>query len=267
MNPLLGHQVLGSGPDTVVLVHGVGVGAPAFRPVAAILATTHTVIVVDRRGYGGSVHLTPPPDLDTQVDDLAGVVDHLTAVGEAPPAVVGVSGGATLTLALGLRHARTGTLDALGPLVVHEPLVGPLAPSLAARVEEGYRVTLAVDPELATRYVAELVGPTTWDTLDEPTRRAVGERSAVVAWEVPQFLTFAPTVDELESLRSHHLIASIGADSPPAREEANEVLVAAGGAARLVVPGAAHLPQVDNPGVFADLVRRAASPTPEEART
>jgi pimeloyl-ACP methyl ester carboxylesterase len=267
VHPLLGHQVLGSGPDTVVLVHGVGVGAPAFGPVATILAATHMVVVVDRRGYGGSVHLTPPPDLDTQIDDLAVVVDHLADSTGSPPAVVGVSGGATLTLALGLRRARTGETATLGPLVVHEPLVGPLAPSLALRVQDGYRTTLAVDPGLATRYVAELVGPTTWDALGDAARAAVADRASVVAAEVPQFLAFAPRADELASLRGHHVVASIGDGSPSAREEANDVLVTLAGATRMVVPDAGHLPQVDNPGVFADLLRHALSPTPEQALT
>jgi pimeloyl-ACP methyl ester carboxylesterase len=267
VNPVLGHQVRGNGPDVVVLLHGVGVGAPAFDRLAEELAATHTVVVADRRGYGTSRHLDPAVGLDTQIDDLRQLLDTLLTERGNPPAVIGVSGGATLTLALAIRHARAGTLDRLGPLVVHEPLVGPLAPRLAALVDDGYRRTIATTPGLSTRYVTELVGPATWAALDETTRRTVEQRREEIALEVPHFLAFAPTRADLSLLRSHHLVASLGATSPPARADATDVLVDAAGARRLLVPGAGHLPHVDAPSTFAALLRPALSPSSNQVLT
>jgi pimeloyl-ACP methyl ester carboxylesterase len=237
----------GSGPDAVVLLHGVGVGAAAFDAVAATLARTGTVVVPDRRGYGTRADAGPAPSLDAQVDELATVV---AGAGERP-AVVGVSGGATLALALALRAAATGGLDGLGPVVVHEPLVGPLAPRLHTAVTDTYTRTVAADPRLATTYVAGLVGPATWAVLPTAEREAMAGRTATIAAEIPHFLGFAPTADALAALRGHPLWSSVGARSPGARREVHELLRRRAGATALEVPGAAHLPQVDAPDAFA----------------
>lgn len=250
----------GPGPDVVVLLHGVGVGGPAFAPIATALAATATVVVPDRRGYGDRADATPATGLDDQVDDLAAVVASLRAAHGRPPALVGVSGGATLALALALRVAASGD-DPLGPTVVHEPLLGPLAPRLHAAVVDTYERTVAVDPQLAATYVAGLVGPATWAALEPAERDAVPGRTATIAAEIPHFLGFAPTADALAGLRRHPLWSSVGERSPAGRREAHDVLVALAGATALEVPDAGHLPQVDAPAAFARALRRVLAPT------
>ncbi len=69
-------RVGGSGP-AVVLLHGYGETGDMWVPLAAELATDHTVIVPDLRGMG----LSPKPvggyDKKTQGADIAGVLDAL----------------------------------------------------------------------------------------------------------------------------------------------------------------------------------------------
>ena len=250
-------RATGSGPDVVVLLHGVGVGAPAFDAVAAALARTHAVVVPDRRGYGTHAAAAPATGFDEHVDDLAATVDHLRARHGRAPAVVGVSGGATLTLALALAAAAAGDLRGLGPLVVHEPLVGPLAPRLHTAVTEAYERSVAADAQLAATYVAGLIGPATWAALPTAEREAIAGRTPTIAAEVPHFLGFAPRPDELDALRGHPLWSSVGRRSPAGRREAHDVLVALTGAGVLEVPDAGHLPQVDAPGAFTAAILRA----------
>jgi pimeloyl-ACP methyl ester carboxylesterase len=264
---ILSHRALGTGPDVVVLIHGVGVDATSFETVARRVAQHHTVVVPDRRGYRSSGGLPPASSLAMQVDDLEQLVDAIRAPESrtAPGlTVVGVSGGATLALALAIRWAEHGHRGSR--VLAHEPLIGALAPALATRVTDAYRRTLEHDPTQASHYVAELVGPATWARQDEEARARVAAQAWVIAAEVPTFLAFHPSLDDLRLLRGVPFITSIGSESPAARWETVEVLRATAGVRTAVIDGAGHLPQIDAPHRFADLViATAASREPAAA--
>ena len=112
----------GRGP-VIVLLHGVGVGPESFASVAELLEDRHPVVALERPAGPGGAAL----DLPDQADLLARSLDDLGA----PVRLVGVSGGATLGLCLALRHP-----DAVEALLLHEPLVGPLAPALDRRFQD-----------------------------------------------------------------------------------------------------------------------------------
>ena len=69
-------RVGGSGP-AVVLLHGYGETGDMWAPLAAKLATKHTVIVPDLRGMGLSDHPATGYDKKTQGHDISGVLDAL----------------------------------------------------------------------------------------------------------------------------------------------------------------------------------------------
>jgi pimeloyl-ACP methyl ester carboxylesterase len=125
-------------------------------------------------------------------------------------------------------------------------------------VHQGYAASLAADPTTGARYVRDLVGAETWMRLSDDERARVADDAWVVAAEVPGFLAFAPAAEELDGLRelgaAGRLATSVGARSPAARHEAAAVLQRRAGVPVHVVPAAGHLPQVDNPGAFADLI-------------
>jgi pimeloyl-ACP methyl ester carboxylesterase len=252
---LLPYRTSGRGPGVVVLVHGVGIGSRSFDPVATLLADRMHVVVVDRRGYRAGRDLRAGASIDQHLDDLAEVVEVLGAE-HGPPSIVGVSGGATIALALALRSVREP--GALGTVVVHEPLLGPLAPLLDAEVRDGYRRTLGLDPSTGARYVRNLVGPDTWARLTDDQRARVAADAWVVRAEVPGFLAFAPDPADLAGLAplaaTGRLAATLGERSPAARVQAAEVLRAHTGAPVHLVPGAGHLPQIDAPDAFARVV-------------
>jgi pimeloyl-ACP methyl ester carboxylesterase len=69
-------RVGGHGP-AVVLLHGYGETGDMWAPLAARLASAHTVIVPDLRGMGLSSHPAGGYDKKTQGGDIAGVLDML----------------------------------------------------------------------------------------------------------------------------------------------------------------------------------------------
>ncbi len=71
------HVVSGGSGPAVLLIHGFGDSGDMWAPVAAKLATTHTVIVPDLRGMGLSAHPDTGYTKLNQAKDIAGVLDAL----------------------------------------------------------------------------------------------------------------------------------------------------------------------------------------------
>ena len=236
---------LGHGP-VVVLVHGVGVGPWSYAAVAADLAADHEVVVAHRRGYGGSARLDPPRAFDEQVADLLDLVD-------GPAAFVGVSGGATLVLALAIARP-----DAVAAAVVHEPVVGDLAPGLLGELRAA-ATTLAASPgeAAAVGFMRALAGDRTWSALDRAGAADVLAREAVLRAEVPQFLTFAPTPGDLRQLAGVAVVSSVGSLSRNSRHLAATAVAAYTAGPPLVLGGVGHLAQLDGPASLAAALRLA----------
>lgn len=241
--PATVHLDRGMGPG-VVLLHGVGAGPATFATVADDLALDHHVRVVERPVGGGGEG--GARSLDEQADQVVALLTQQRATGGA---LVGVSGGATLALALAIRHPGVAER-----LVVHEPLLGHHAPVLhqrfteaAARAASGDDATLAV--------VEGVMGSATWAGLDPAARDDA--RAGVSRWraEIPQFASFDPTQDELRALVGLPILCTVGADSGPERHAAAGVLARLAGAEVAVVPGAGNAVQLDAPHAFAQLVR------------
>lgn len=239
---------IGSGAP-VVLLHPAGFGAPILEPVVDILAAHVEVIVPERRGYGASAELPAPASIDDSSDDLAELLDRLEL---ERVTVVGVSAGATLTLAFALRHP-----DRTAGALSHEPLLGPIAPMLHEVVTD--RIASLLDepddqePTAVSVFMSELVGTPTWNRLHPSWREDVRTNAAATRVEVALFPRFALDGAELARLATRGVVSSIGARSGPARREVADVLVASGMSLR-TIDGAGHLPLVDAPATFADLV-------------
>lgn len=87
----ISYRVLGSGRPTIVMISGLGDGMATFQDVAPELATTATVILYDRAGYGGSDATTGPRDAEAAERELSAVLDQSGASG--PYVLVGHSLG------------------------------------------------------------------------------------------------------------------------------------------------------------------------------
>ena len=152
----------GRGPG-VVLLHGVGVGPGSFAPLVEQLCDRHRVVVLERPGAPGEAS-----DLAAHADRIADVV--AAHVGDGAR-LVGVSGGATLGLVLAERHP-----DLFASYVLHEPLLGRLAPALHHRFQAA-AASAAEDEQAAMAVVAAVMGPDTWSALG-PEGRSMARNAA-----------------------------------------------------------------------------------------
>ena len=93
----------GSGPDTILLIHGLsGVAQNFGYGVIDALAKTHRVVAIDRPGSGYSERpARSSASLAVQADVVAGVIDALQL---GKPLLVGHSLGGAVSLATALRH-------------------------------------------------------------------------------------------------------------------------------------------------------------------
>lgn len=233
-------SVQGHGPD-IVLLHGVGVGPATFDATARHLASDHRVLVPERPGDSfGAVPLAE------QADAVAAAILEHSAGGAR---LVGVSGGATLGLVVALRH-RTS----IGSLVLHEPLLGRLVPSLHERFNAAARQAGQGD-DSALEVVRLVLGAPTWERLDVVTRVAIEAEAPRARHEVSVFAAFDPTVEEIASLAGLPMLTTVGSESPPERHEVVLVLERLAGAERAVLEGSGNAAQIDAAKPFADLVR------------
>ncbi|MGZ4709972.1 MAG: alpha/beta fold hydrolase [Acidimicrobiales bacterium] len=235
----------GRGP-AVVLLHPTGIGPAPLTPLAERLRRRHLVVLPARRGYAGSEGLTPPTSMGDQLDDLAARLDHL---GLTSATFVGISGGATLVLALAIRFP-----ELVDGGLAHEPLIGPLAPGLHAAVRGAIEAMLADHSSMAvSTFIAELIGVEMWNRLAPAWRDDVERYAAATCAEAPFYPTFAPTGTQLAALGRLGVVTSVGARSGPLRHEAADVLASLG-LPRRVIAGAAHLAHLEAPEAFAELV-------------
>jgi pimeloyl-ACP methyl ester carboxylesterase len=225
----------------VVLVHGVGVGPESFAHVAELLTDRHRVVVVERPvGRDGSAL-----PLTQQAALLAATISEVAATGAR---FVGVSGGATVGLCLAIHHPQV-----VDGLVLHEPLVGALAPELNQRFRLAAAQAAVGEPE-AMDVVRAVMGDATWEALGPDGQRA--SEALVARWrgEIAAFAAFDPSIAELAGFATVPLLVTVGSRSGPERWAAAEVLRRWCSADLVEVPGAGNAVQLDAPQAFAELI-------------
>lgn len=211
----------------VLLIHGAATTASVWDAVVGLLrdpamdgAEALDVLVPERPSTG---------DLGREVDFLA------DAAGGA--LVVGVSGGATLGLALASSQVP------LAGAVLHEPAVGTLVPGLLDHVVAGYAAGGVQGFGLA------LYGPG-WSPSMAP------RDPDSVARDLAMFRAFEP---QPLATGQENVVVTVGADSPPLRHEAAGVLHERLGVEVRVLPGCRHFVQHDHPATLAAVIRDAAA--------
>lgn len=230
----------GQGP-VVVLLHGVGVGPESFAALAELLEDRHRVVALPRPVGPDGTALS----LADQADQLARL---LPEVGAAGARLVGVSGGATLGLCLAIRHP-----EAVGGLVLHEPLVGSLAPGLHARFQ-GAAARAALGDAEAMAVVRAVMGEPTWAALEPSARRAAEAQAPRWRGEIAAFAAFDPTADQVATLGTRPVLVTLGERSGPERRTAADVLVRLARARLAVVADAGNAAQLDAPAALAALI-------------
>lgn len=202
-------------PPPVLLIHGAAVTSGIWAPVIERLAGLD-VVAVDRPCTGS---------LEAEVAWLAPHAEGAF--------VVGVSGGATLGLALAATATR------LAGALVHEPAVGALAPGLLDPIAAAY----AADG--LAGFGAALYGPRWSIDLAPP-------GPSRLDLELTMFRSFDPAAPRPGQ---GPVIASVGALSPPIRHASVAALRERFGIATAVLDGSGHFAPADAPDALAALIR------------
>ncbi len=249
MTPVRLHVAEEGRGDAVVLVHAIGCDMRMWDDVAPMLAERFRVIRVDVRGHGASPAPPRPYALGQLAGDVAGALDRLRV---ERAHWVGLSMGGMIGQAFALDHASR-----LGHLVLANTTssYGADGPKMwearAKAVEEGGMA--AITDVAMTRYFSD----------------DFRERHAdVVARVRTRFLEsnpqgYAGCCDAIRDLDFTSRLAGIkaptlviagekDAGTPPAMSDALATKIP--GARMAVIPGAAHLSAVENPGKFGALL-------------
>ena len=150
----------GDGPP-VVLLHGQGGWSGVWLPVAGDLAATHRVIAADLPGLGASLVPGGPPDAARVLDWLGELIRQTCP---APPALVGVSLGASIAARFAIAHpdrlSRLVLVDA-GSLARFRPAPGVLLALVrfvarpSERSQRSFLRQVTVDPAGARAVIGE----------------------------------------------------------------------------------------------------------------
>jgi 3-oxoadipate enol-lactonase len=245
----LRYRVEGSGP-TLVLIHGWALDLDMWRPQLAAFHDHYQVVAVDRRGFGES---TGQPSI---ADDLRDVAFLLRELNVPHAAFIGMSQGARVALRCALQMPRLVTCLFLdGPPQetvtrdsddVEEP---PMTAYRALAQRDGIaavREVWAQHPlmQLRTR------DRSTHALLQKSIARYPGNDLVDSATERP-----AP-VNDLPSLRAPTLVINGEFDSARRLAAGEAIAHLLRHAQRSVIPDAGHLPNLDNPIAYNDLVRK-----------
>ncbi len=238
----------GSGP-AVVLLHGWAFDLDIWQPQAQALASRYRVICFDRRGFGFS---TGEPSVLDDVSDLLALLDRF---GVARAAFVGASQAARVVL-----RAAIAAPERCACLVIDG------APDV---VNEGERsltsreIPLAWYRALAQRGDIEAVRAE-WESHPLTQLRtqdaAIRARLCQIVRRYParDLLalgeSLAPLGPQLAEIAAPALVLSGEGDAPIRLEAAALMARGLPRARRVIIPGAGHLPNLDQPGFYNDLL-------------
>jgi pimeloyl-ACP methyl ester carboxylesterase len=259
----LRYDVTGTGP-VLLLVHGGIADSAMLKQFAALLASRHTVVTYDRRGYGDSP--LDDPDQEQSVELHADDAHRLLAEITSEPAdVVGFSSGAFIGLELVARHP-----EQVCTLVAFEPPITELLPDREWHRADGQEIyeTYRRDGSGAamarfTGVVEGESGPDSAGPSPDPTPEML-EFTARMGRNVEhffarEFLPFGDWLPDVEALREAPGRTVVGggdaSGTQPARRAA-DALAERLGAGVAEFPGD-HAGAVTQPEAFAATLERA----------
>ncbi|HLZ72752.1 MAG TPA: alpha/beta hydrolase [Dehalococcoidia bacterium] len=243
----------GSGP-AVLFISGATGDAGHFAQVADLLADEFTVITYDRRGNSRS----PRPagwtttSMDEQADDAAGL---LRALGLAPAAALGTSGGALVLLSLLQRHP-----EVVRGALVHEP---PLVSMLPNAAEIGAELQTQLQQALAeggprgamAAFIRAEAGVASFEQLDPALReRMLTNGELFFSLELPAFVSYVPDAPALLQATVPFKVLAGRESRGVYTHESARWLAGRLGTDLTEVPGA-HAPYFDQPYALAEALR------------
>ncbi|MDR7086352.1 pimeloyl-ACP methyl ester carboxylesterase [Aeromicrobium panaciterrae] len=252
------YEERGSGPP-LLLMHGTGAYADLWNPVLDGLARTYRVIAYDRRGFGRSSS-APRQGLAAQAKDAVAL---LKALGAAPAAVVGWSGGGVVALDL-----AASAPECVSELFLAEPAAhmsthltrSAFAMQTRASVQRYLRRSPGAAAQTMYRWASgSTSGGNTFDTLPEAWRDQMTENGPSTVREMDQLLRPFPSRKAIRSIACPVTILE-GELSDPAFKIADAFVKRLIPHAKVIsLPGAAHFLHIDQPQLWVDAITPAST--------
>ncbi len=250
-------EAAGSGPPVVFLHAGVADRRMWRAQVAALAAAAppFRALAYDRRGFGDTLHADEP---FSQVGDLLNVLD---AISPGKPAIlVGCSQGGRIAIDAALAHPdRVRSLVLVAPAIGGAPEVTTFAPAIEAWIArmEAAEAEADVDAINALEAHAWLDGPLA------PEGRVSGATRELFLSMNEIALRSEKRGEEAEPPSAYARLSEISMptlvvfgdlDFPHAIERCRELAAKLPNARGQLLPGTAHLPNLEQPGRFNSLL-------------
>jgi pimeloyl-ACP methyl ester carboxylesterase len=229
------YEVHGAGP-ALLLSHGYGATSQMWRGQVEALSRNHTLIVWDLRGHGAS-DSPDDPGAYSEAATLADMAGLLDAAGAREAIVGGLSLGGYMSLAFHLAHP-----DRVRALMVID--TGPGYRNDGARQAWNARAE-----RTAERFESEGLGRL---AAGGPETRGSAHRSArglALAARGMLAQRDARVIDSLPAIAVPTLVV-VGADDAPFLAASDYMAAKIPGARKVVIPGAGHAANIDQPAAF-----------------
>jgi 3-oxoadipate enol-lactonase len=239
----------GQGP-LVVLSHALGCDLRMWDGVAALLATTHTVLRYDHRNHGRSDIVAGPLSMETLAQDAAQLIER--EAGGAPVHFVGLSMGGMTAQALAVARPDLLASVVIANSSAHYPDQAPWLARVATVRAQG---VAAIAPGAVARWLTPEFAATPPGAV-----LAAQLHDTLVATDAEGYIAACQGVAAIDFRESNRRIARPTLVIAGTRDEAtppamSEAMVAAIPGARLATLEAAHLSAVERPAEFAQLLR------------
>jgi pimeloyl-ACP methyl ester carboxylesterase len=250
------HYATAGAGEPILLIPGLGLDHNYYRFGIPLLSQHLQVLAVDPRGIGRSTKTPPPYTVEAWADDFAVMIDKL---GFGPIHVLGSSLGGSMALALAQRHP--GRLKSL--MVVGGFSELDRATELNFRLRLRLIEKLGMSDEVADymglwtltrKFINSDVGYATMRTNQENIRANSAESysafvEALLKWgrcqpgqeREPKFTTL------LDSIRLPTLVVTSDNDHLIPKELSDLIATRIAGAKLVVMPGAGHIPFMEQP--------------------
>jgi 3-oxoadipate enol-lactonase len=246
----IAYDVTGSGPAVVLLHAGLG-DRTMWDAQVPVFANDFTVVRIDARGFGET---RKPPVGYSSVADVVSVLDHL---GIQRAHVVGVSMGSQTAIELAV--AAPERVASLVPVAARTGV--PVSPELRAGWDRVDEIVESGDIEGANEYELRMWidGPFRTPEMIDPTFRervrvmngALLVRDDVEGEEVKPD---PPAEERLGEISAPTLVLYGDQDIADVQEAGPRLAQAIPGARLVVMPGVSHLPQMEKPERFNEIV-------------
>lgn len=254
------YEVAGSSNVPIVLVHGSWGDHHNWDMVVPALARSFRVLTYDRRGHSQSARVAGK---GTQHEDAMDLAALLEALDFAPAHVVGNSFGAAIALRLACERA-----DLFRSLTAHEPPLFALlegqaimqVPLVAMEERVGAVIELlsAGDEPGGARLFVETIafGPGSWERLPESTRQTFVANASTWLEELqdPEWSTL--DLRKLRRFTGPALLTRGDQSAPFFPAVVAQVARALPHVAQHLFAGAGHVPHLEQPATYVDVVTR-----------